>query len=589
MSKFNNFIELKPYYIFLKKYWLFEFLMLIILGTACSLAMPYVLGKVIDIVIPSSNKDLLIKLILIIIFINLIRSFVGWSSDYLNTWLSGRIITDIKSCLFSNLLYMPYEFFEKNKTGEIIQVVSDEVDKIQHFLTSSIIRFLNNGFTIVSLISMLCYLNYKLFFITLIVLPPVIYLNIIISRKVRGYVMDTGIQEGNLNNFYFERIRNISTVKLFNTYIAEYESFVGKLRGLFSLYLKNSIMTGIGNNVSFFLISLSPLLILLTGGFHVMDGIMSIGALVSFIQYSNRLIAPTNDFLGLYIDFIKAHESAKRISPYINADFGADLDQNLTNESFAVEKLKCVNLSFRTSDKLIINNVNFEFTKGSFYGILGLNGAGKSTLGKLLSQLYKPSSGFIEINDNDILDKLNESIWSKHIVVISQHSAVFNESIRDNLKYADSNANDEKLWDSLEKVGLRDYINSLPLKLSTLIGDGENSANPSGGQLQRLALARIFLKSDAQVILLDEACSAMDKISIGKILLNIRTTFPDRIIISITHNLEDTSLFDYLLFMEEGTLVEYGKPGELLANNGKYAGLFKIQKEKILKIDSLKL
>jgi ABC-type bacteriocin/lantibiotic exporter with double-glycine peptidase domain len=566
---------LTPFFAFLKKYVLYEVLMLvmILVATVCSLASPYVLGIIIDNVIPAADKTLLLELVLMIVGLNILRFFTGMYSDYLNTWLAGKIFTDIKQVLFSNLMEMPYPYFEKNKPGEVIQVISQEVDKILRFLTTGVIRFITNLFTLLTLAALLCYLNFKLFYITLIVSPIIIFLNAKISKHVRQLVKSTGIKEGNLYNFYFERIKNIVLVKLFNTYDYERSQLTTQTEEINQLSLKNTKLTSLGNNGSLFFISLSPLLILLVGGYDVINQVMSIGALVAFIQYNNRLVAPSNDFLNLYIEYVRAHESAKRILPYLQPEATEQRDYV---EIAAVNNIICSNLGITIGDTQILNNVDIEFVKGQSYGIVGANGAGKSTLIKLISKLYQPTSGSIKINRKHSLDNIDKKDWYKYLTVVSQNAYIFHESIRENLMYVNRAVKDAELWDILEAVNLKTWVKSLPKGLDTLIGDGEDCANPSGGQLQKLSLARVFIRG-ADVIILDEVTSSMDDNSRKEIMDIILKSFRDKIVIAISHDISDVMMFDQVILLEHGSVVESGNHMELVQADGKYKRLFKHQ------------
>jgi ABC-type bacteriocin/lantibiotic exporter with double-glycine peptidase domain len=575
MNKSRSYNELNPFFSFLKKYLPLEGLMLvlILIGSLCSLATPYVLGRIIDDVIPSANRSILSNLILIIVGLNILRFFSGICSDYLNSWLANHVTTDIKQVLFRNLLTMPYIYFERNKPGEVIQVISQEVDKIQRFLIIGVIRLLSNIFTLLSLAGILCYLNYRLFFIILFILPVIVYINATISKRVRRLVKNTGIKEGELYNFYYERIKNIGLLKLFHTYEHEQRQLLARAENLIRLYLQNIKLTTLGSNGSLFFISLSPLLILLVGGNDVISGVMSVGSLVAFIQYSNRLIAPTSDFLDLYIAYVKAHESAKRILPFLHAGNPA-INKGAAEISIEkVRKFTCIDLGFSIDQRKILSDVNMEFIEGHSYCIIGDNGAGKSTLLKLLSKLYTPTSGSVIVNNRFSLEDISENEWCKHITVISQHVHILHESIRDNLLYGNYNATEEDLWNSLEAVNLKAYVQSLSGGLDTLIGDGEKCANPSGGQMQRLALARSFLRR-TDIIILDEVTSAIDNYSSKEIMNTILKVFKEKIIIVITHHVTSLVLFDHIFLLENGILSGSGCHTDLVNTNGKYKSLF---------------
>lgn len=279
--------------------------------------------------------------------------------------------------------------------------------------------------------------------------------------------------------------------------------------------------------------------------------------------------------MNLYIDYIKAHESAKRIFPFLHS--GESEEKVLQDiEIEKVQRFTCSNLSFSINETRILSNVNMEFVRGHSYGIVGANGAGKSTLIKLIAKLYKPTVGNIIVNNKFSLENISRSEWCKHVTVISQHAHILHESIRDNLIYANRNATEDDLWDSLEVVNLKAYVQLLPKGLDTLIGDGDESANPSGGQIQKLSLARSFLRR-ADVIIFDEVTSAMDDCSRKEIMDIILKTFGDKIIIFITHDITDVMLFDQVFLLENGTLAEFGTHTDLVKANGKYKSLFKHQ------------
>jgi ABC-type bacteriocin/lantibiotic exporter with double-glycine peptidase domain len=551
-----------------------------LLGNICGLASPYLLGMVIDKAIPSGDKTLLAKIILLIVIVNIFRFIFGTLSEYLSTKVSSNVILDIKEKLFRNLLELPFPYFEKNKPGEIIQIISQEVDKIQSFLTKGLIRFINNVFTILSLTILLCYLNYKLFLITFAVLPLVIILNSIISRRVRKLVKATGEKEGELYNFYFERIKNISVVKTFYTIKHEVSKLKRKVEFLNILYLKNSKLTALGNNGSFFFISLLPVIVLFMGGFQVIENAMTIGALVAFIQYSNRLIPPASDFLNLYVDYIKAHESSKRIAPFLNPKTNVGKKENPNVQLKTISRIRCSNLGFNVNEKAILSNINIELVAGKNYVIMGANGAGKSTLIKILSKFYMATSGEVIINETYSIEEVPIKYWFKKVVVISQDAQIFHETIAANLLYANNNILPDDMWRSLETVDLKLYVESLTDSLDTKIGDGENAANPSGGQRQKLSLARLFLK-EADVIILDEVTSAMDSKSSRVITSHILKTYKDKIVISITHKIQDTFLFDRVILMDSGKLSENGTPKDLLQSSEKFRSFLSSDSEVI--------
>ncbi|HYF29701.1 MAG TPA: ABC transporter ATP-binding protein [Chitinophagaceae bacterium] len=571
--------HLKHIFVFLRPYWLYEVLLfaLLIIITLSGLASPYFLKIIIDEVLPSGDFSLLMWLLLALTGIYILRALVGLASDYLNTWLGGKIIFDIKTKLFNNLLHLPLQYFESNNPGDTIQRVNNEVDKIQYFLTTSIIRLLNNSLSVIGLVIMLCILDYTLFIASVVFLPLSIIANRRLSGKIRRNIESIGKQEGDNYNFYFDRIRNIKLIKTFNAYTAELLDIQGKLQNLFGLQKKNTLLTSTSRNISLFLVSLGPVVVLAYGGYHVMEKTLTIGAMVAFIQYLNRLYGPANDLLGLYVDYVKAVESVKRITPVLTDKHYQEFEKSDRSKSAGpVHSIELCNVSYNNGGQSLVRHVNLRLEKGRKYALVGPTGCGKSTLIKILCGLYEPHSGSVMINDTMRLKDMNKHYWMKHVAVITQDICILYDSIRKNLQYGNAAATDQQLWESLSLVNLSAHVKKMPQGLESKIGNGEQSILPSGGQMQQLALARVFLK-DAAFIILDETTSSLDSENERHIMETISRQFADRIVLVASHRLSTIVDFDEIIYMESGNIAESGTHETLAASRKGYYSLFRNQ------------
>lgn len=568
--------EIKYLFRFLKPYLRHEMLLLllIVLSTGAGMASPYFLKVIIDEIIPSSNYQALINILLLLAGIYIVRFFISFSSDYLNTWLENKIMGGIKTSLFNNLVRMPFRYFETNKPGDIIQKVGHEADKIQYFLSTSIIRFLNNMFTVGFLIAMLCWLDYRLFLLTICVIPFSIIINQRTARKLKPLVQETSRREGDLFGFYYDRVKNIRLIKNFDAYRQESDDIQSRLGHIYGLRQKTTVTSSLSRNLVVFVVSLGPLIVFAYGGYQVMQGLMSVGALVAYIQYMNRIYGPSNDLSGLYIEYVRARESARRIYPILS--FTPD-EQQRTEWNEQVNSISINNLSFSYDGRNnVLNGLGVELHRGKKYVVTGLNGCGKTTLMKFLCQLYQPSPGTIIINGRDDLSQIAHSAWTRKITAISQESSVLYDSIRHNLKYGDPAASDVQLAESLAAVKLSEFMTSLPKQLDTQIGDGDESVVPSGGQTQLIGLARLFLRS-RDVIILDEVTASVDA---GKEIELVHRIFEhagDAIIIAISHKLNSIMEYDEVLHMSNGQIIEHGDPRILFASEGEFYKLFKSQ------------
>jgi ABC-type bacteriocin/lantibiotic exporter with double-glycine peptidase domain len=570
--------DFKNIFVFLKPYWLQELLIFLLISavTLSNLASPYFLKIIIDDIIPSRDYSKLVSLLILLTGVYIARGLLILGSDQLNTSIGNRIIFDIKTKLFRNLMNMPLTYFETSNAGDTVQKVNNEVDKIQYFLTMSIIRLLNSLLTIISLVFMLCWLDFKMFLFSISVIPISIIYNNRVSKKIKRNIETSGRKEGEIYNFYFERIRNIKLIKTFNSYEYEMNSITRKLRQLFAVYLQNTRLLSLTKNVSGFLISTGPLIVFAYGGKQVINGALSIGALVAFIQYLNRVYGPANDLMSLYVDYVKTHESIRRISPILNSN-ELHKDDTAPNQLLPeINSLTIKELNFSGNNGKILHDINISFRKGVKYGIVGENGSGKSTLVKLICRLYEPGNGSIVLNNDIDIGKLDRYRWADSITLISQDPSLLSDSIRNNLIYGDFTATDEALWKSLTLVKLDDFVKGLPQKMNACIGNGTESIVPSGGQAQQIAMARAFLKRSG-IIILDEAASSIDAQRSNDIMQTFINAFPDTILIVISHRISCLTELDQIIFMEEGRISETGSHTELMRRKGKYFSLFRSQ------------
>ncbi|WP_300601931.1 ABC transporter ATP-binding protein [Niabella sp.] len=548
---------------------------LMICGTFAGLASPYALKLIIDEAIPNKDFNKLLYITCALFGIYLLRIIIGYLSDYYSAWTSNRIIHDIKVRIFGNLMNEPYKYFEDNNPGDIIQKSIHEVHKIQGFITNSILRFCNNAILIVSLSVTLSVLNFKLFLISLLAFPIPIIINKRFNKTIRACIEKASKQEGRIFNFYIDRIKNIKLVKALNTINLEKNRVTNELLSLFRLNLLTTRYSSLGANLSSFFVMLSPLLILSYGSFQVMQGAASLGSIVAFIQYVNRLNSPINDMIYLHLDYAKAKVSMKRIYPLL-IDKEEQSASPLIPDNEKISAIHLKDLVYNFGNGPVIEELSINFFTGKSYGLVGLSGCGKSTLVKILCKFYTPQLGSVFLNENIALGKINTTKWNERISVVHQEPLILNETIRTNLLYGNKVLSDDALWMALEAVCLLEHINSLPKSLDTILGADNEGVLFSGGQCQQLSLARALLR-ECDVIILDEATSSIDTEREAQILLNIRNFTKDKILISISHRLSTIKNLDEIVVLNQGRIVERGRHGDLLSEKGKYYSIFKSQ------------
>jgi ABC-type multidrug transport system fused ATPase/permease subunit len=546
-----------------------------IIGSVAGLASPYILKLIIDKVFPSKDYAFLLQILGILLGINILRIAINFTSTYLYTWVSNHIMKDMRLELFSHFIRLPMSFFDKNKTGDILHRINNEVNAIQNIVTGSVLRFVNNSLLVIGLTVALCWLNYKLFLITMVALPFILINTLYFQPKIQRVIKKSREKESDTLSFFIERFENVKLIKTYLTYDFEQSKLYRLISQIINLNLKNAILTSSTRGISTFLISFSPLLILYWGGQQVMNSAMTIGSLVAFLQYLNRLYNPLRDLMGLYFDMIRALVSMKRVFEFLDSPTEVVNEKHLQQVSLS-GTISFMNVYFSFDGNTILNNFTFSLEQGKKYALVGQSGCGKSTLINLLCRFYETEQGDIYF-DNMLINEVGINTLRKKIALISQDNQLFHDSILENIRYGNSELSEEKAQQAAKYTGIHEHVVSLNDKYDAQVGD--KGTRLSGGQRQRIAIARAILKN-ADIIILDEATSGLDSESEKEIFGNLIQLYHDKTMLFISHRLSTIKDVDEIICMHDGHIVEYGPYDVLIAKRGFYWKLFQNQIEK---------
>ncbi|MDR2627440.1 MAG: ABC transporter ATP-binding protein/permease, partial [Dysgonamonadaceae bacterium] len=475
--KFRLFFRFAAY---LKPYWGKEavLLLLMILTSAGTLVSPYVLKIIIDTVFPSHDYLLLLEILLLLLGINILRLVIGYSSEYLFEWVSNHITRDIRIDLFRHLMHLPVAFFDKNKAGDLVHRVNSEVNSIQSILTGTVVRLINSVCTIVGLAVMLCILNWQLFLISMTVMPFIFLNTRRFQPKIQQTIKQSREKDADILSFLMERFANIKLIKSYVHQDLEQKILFRHIREQIGLNLKNVRLRATTQNITMLFTMMVPLLIIGLGGKSVMAGTMTVGALVAFIQYMNRIFDPFRNLMGLYFDAIHAAVSMQRIFDLMEikpeeGSAGGATDIQLKQD------IVFRNVHFKYDDTPVLNGLDFTFRHGKKYALAGGSGCGKSTLTALLCRFYLPQEGAIRIGDTDIR-QMNLHALRQRIAWVGQDNQLFHDSIEANIRYGRPDSRPDELVEAARQAGIAPHIESLPDKFGSLIGD--RGAGLSGGQ-----------------------------------------------------------------------------------------------------------
>jgi ABC-type bacteriocin/lantibiotic exporter with double-glycine peptidase domain len=558
---------------FLSRYWLPELglLALMVLSSAGSLATPYFLKVVIDQVFPNHDYILLEQILINLVCIYLIRIGSDYAGDRLYVWISTNILADIRTELFGRVLHYPLEFFGNNGSGETLHRLDAEVGRIQQALAQNLTRLLNNLFMILGLAVMLSLLNVNLFVVSLIVYPFIVFDIRYFAPRLRTAYEQMSRKESDIHSFLSERLNNIKLIKIFNACQYETDKLRRKQDELTELNNTCIHLSSLNRNIATFWIALGPLLILWRGGLEVIGGTLTIGALVAFLQYLNRLYNPSIDLINLYTELQRIFVSMNRLYELVQHPMvpNPGILQRLPEP---VHQVRFEHVYFQHQDKPILQDCSLTLEAGREYALVGASGCGKSTLMSLLCRFYTPQSGRIYLNDTPI-EQFDLSAWTGYVTLVSQDTQILHDSLLENIRY-NSPRKLEAVEEAMAITGVDRQVNHLKKGMQTLLG--ERGSTLSGGQSQRIAITRALLKQ-ASILILDESTAAIDSASEHAILQRIRQNGGFDIIIFISHRLSTIRAVDEVIFLDKGQVAERGSHYELVAQRGQYYELFRHQ------------
>ena len=563
------------FFIFLKPYWVQESVVfvLMILGTVSSLAFPYIMKVIIDDVFPSKDYELLIFVLLVLLGITAVNIIISFFSNYLFNWISNRIMLDIRSQLFDHLIQLPLSFYDRNKAGDIVYRMSSEVDIIQSIITSSALRFMHSLLTLLGLTVALCWLNWQLFLLSIIVIPFLVLNVRYFQPRIKDVTERSRKKGSEILSYLIERFEYVKLIQVYNTYNYENKKLWSQISDLVDVNMKNVIYSGSMRSVSRFLTSLTPAIILGWGGHQVMLGTMSLGALVAFLQYLSRLFEPFRNLNHLYIDLVRASVSMKRVFEFLEVPVQKVADES-TAKPFCFEKeITFKNVDFGYNGQFVLKDFSLRLEKGKKYALVGPSGCGKSSVINLLCHFYELNTGVIVIDHTPLPDiKLYE--LRERIGLVTQENQVFHDTVWENILYGKPESTPEEVNRAVRLAGLDGFVGRAEDESSTLIGDRGNTL--SAGQKQRIAIARAILK-DSDILILDEATSALDSESEGEIIANLQDLYEDRTMIVISHRFSTIKQVDEVVCLDGGRVIEKGTHKELVEKKGHYWHLFREQ------------
>lgn len=550
----------------------------IVMASGANLYLPWIIKDMIDKVLAEKDMAMLNIISVSIVVVFAIRGIFYYGQSYLVSYIGQRVVMDVREVMFRKFQRMPIAYFDKHQTGETMSYVTNDVAAIQSALVDNLIEFFTEAAILVGSIAMMLYLDWKLTLLTLITVPMVGYAMKIFGRKIKksGTVIQEKIAE--LTALLQESISSIRIVKSFVREDYEIKRFQVENNLNFRAMMKNVQLTSLLTPTVEFLAAVAVTFIVWFGGYEVVNGIMSAGALVAFLTYAVNLANPVKRLSRIYGRMQQAMAAIDRIFHVL------DLEETVTDKPDAkiLPKVKghveIQNVTFSYDEKHnALENVSFEVQPGQMIAFVGPSGAGKSTIANLIPRFYDVNEGKIKIDGFDIRDVTKNSL-REQIGIVPQETLLFSTTVMENIRYGRLDATDEEIISAAKAANADNFIRDLPEGYQTQIG--ERGLNLSGGQRQRMAIARAMLKNP-QILILDEATSALDTESEKIVQAALDELMKGRTSFVIAHRLSTIFSADQIFVIDKGKICEHGTHEELLKLGGVYSHLYNIQFSKV--------
>ena len=575
---------------YLKPYWLqFLFVFIAILLSATVGLLPSIItGKIVDQALVGKDMALLIKLLVAAFAALTVSQAIGVLESYINAWISQRIIFDMKNQMYNHLQYMPHSFFTTEKQGDIITRMNTDISGVSSVISGTLSRIVSNIATVITTLIALFSMSAPLALVGIVVIPL-----LILPTKTAGKTRWKLLTESQAKNDELNQVINETLsvsgsmlVKIFTREKQEYENFVKVNKEVTDISLKEQRSGKWFGMLMGMFTQVGPLLIYFAGGYFIiskMDSSLTVGTITATVALINRLYRPVESLLNLQVDFTRSLALFTRIFDYFDRENTIVSPENGLKPDVTDQPIVYDHVKFSyTPDKELLKDINFTVPGGKMYAIVGPSGSGKSTVVNLIPRLYDVVGGKVTVAGTDVRD-FDLEYLRKCIGVVTQETYLFNGTILENLRYAKDDATETEIEEACRIANIHDFIVAQPDGYNTEVGN--RGLKLSGGEKQRISIARVILK-DPKILILDEATSALDSISENSIQDALEAMMKGRTSIVIAHRLSTILKADCILVVKDGIIAEQGTHEELLAMNGTYRELYETQFRKAIEYES---
>ncbi len=562
---------------YVKPYWI-----RILIASLCAIgvsgataAVAWLVQPALDKIFIQKNLQMLMLIPFAILIMYFLKGVFNYYQSYLMRYVGNRVIMDMRNDLYSHLTVMPMQFYTEHSTGKLMSRLLNDVSIINNAASTSIKDLVQNLITVIALLGVVFYQDWRLAAISCLVLPFAYYPIIKLGRKLRRVSRKGQEEISGITAIMHETFTGASVVKAFGMEPSEINKFMEKNYSLFKISMKGVKLTELSTPLMEFIGAVGASLIIWYGGHQVVNGVTTPGTFFSFLTALIMMYSPLRALTRVNAAIQQSIAAAERVFAILDLDTEEVTDKGTTELHGIKDKIELRNVSFKypSSTKHAISDASFSVPHGRTVALVGSSGGGKTTIGNLLLRFYEPESGGIYIDGTDIRDFTLRSLRSR-IGIVSQDVILFNDTVFSNIAYGKKDIGMEDVMNAAKKAYAHDFIIKMPDGYNTVIG--ERGAKVSGGEKQRIAIARAILK-DPPILILDEATSALDTESEHIIQMALDNLMIGRTTFVIAHRLSTIKNADLIIALDNGKIVEMGRHEELLTRRGLYKRLYDMQ------------
>lgn len=545
---------------------------MIVVGAMTS-AQALLIKPITDGIFVNKNYDMLRWIPFAVIGVFLFKGAATYAQTLIMSYIGLRIVADMRNQLYDHIQRQSLAFFTQYPTGILMSRITNDVNAIENATSEAVTSLIRDTFTIIALVGVILYMDWKLALIALVVFPVTAYPISIFGRKMRKYTTSQQVTMGDLTSLLQETISGTRIVKAFSMEKYESKRFAKENERLFRLHMKVVSIQALSHPVMEFLASLGLAAVIFYGGHNVLHGHTTLGTLGTFLAAAMMLYEPVKRLTNVNNSINRGIAGAERVFSII------DRVPDIKDEPGAVmlppvsKGIDIQQVDFRYEATPVLKNIHLTIKAGEVVAFVGMSGGGKTSLVNLIPRFYDVTAGRILIDGHDIRNVTLGSLRGQ-IGIVTQQTILFNDTVRNNIAYGDIERTEEDIQNAAKAANAHDFILKLPQGYDSNIG--ELGTKLSGGEKQRISIARAILKN-APILILDEATSSLDTEAEIEVQDALDNLMKGRTTLVIAHRLSTIRNADRIVALVNGEIVEEGNHEELMAKKGEYYRLHQLQ------------